>query len=139
VPSVSTELPSVIRAAIDQFAARVVVFVTLGVWSNLRAAPQDGGTPVKTGYARACWIPSVGQSSGATGGSPNAVSQAPAQGGASEVRRFRMSDGQAFVTSACAYVQRLNDGWSAQAPSGFVDAAVAKAVNATETAFGGEQ
>lgn len=137
-PTVVTTLPSVVRDALDRTVERVVTFVTLEAWSNLRDPPQSGGTPVKTGFARASWIPSVGESSSLDGGSKQSVSDAPAQRGAAEVMTYHLSQGAAFVTTNVWYVALLNDGSSAQAPAGFVDSAVARAVNAVENAFGGK-
>lgn len=136
---VFTELPSVVAQAVARVAEKAVKFVTLEVQANLQSAPQEGGTPVKTGYARASWIPSIAQPSLATGGSKQAVNPAIAEAGAASVLTYRLGMGAVFVSNNVPYILKLNAGHSRQAPAGFVDAAVERAVGATERAFGGGQ
>lgn len=136
--TVVTELPSVVVDALEEAVETVVKYVTLETWSNLREPPQAGGTPVDTGFARASWVPSVGQGSSAVGGSRQVVSDAAAQQGAAQVMVYKLFQGQAFVTTNVDYVAKLNGGSSQQAPAGFVDSAVARAVNTIESAFGGK-
>lgn len=136
-PDTITELPSVIRQVVERIAEKAVKFVTLEVHANLQSAPQEGGTPVKTGFARASWIPSVGVANPAVGGSRQAVNIGHSEAGAAQVLTFKLSDGVTFVTNNCPYILVLNAGHSRQAPAGFVDSAVERAVNAAEQAFGG--
>jgi hypothetical protein len=138
-PDVVTEIPSVISRAIERLTEKVVKFVTLEVQANLQAAPQEGGTPVKTGFARASWIPSVGQATDRVAGSRQAVNIGPSEAGAAEVMMYRLNQGAVFVSNNAPYIMKLNAGYSRQAPAGFVDNAIAQACNAASNAFGGGQ
>lgn len=88
-----------------------------------------------TGWARANWVPAIGASldrdlSNTPGTSQAATSarvqQQTALGAVAST--YRLSRGAVFVTNNVPYIGRLNDGSSKQAPSGFVQFAVAKAV-----------
>lgn len=94
------------------------------------------GTPVDTGRARSNWqvnldAPAAGTrdayvpgKEGSTKG-PNA--QAAIDQGSSVISRYK--GGQVIhITNNLAYIGRLNEGWSAQAPAGFVEAAVLSGV-----------
>lgn len=90
-------------------------------------------TPVDTGRARANW--SVG-----LGGPPDSGNEepfAPGQGGntaaanataAIDAGRAAMEDREPeqdiYISNNVPYIQRLNEGWSAQAPAGFIQSAV---------------
>lgn len=136
-PDVSTDQPSVIDALIERVVEKVVKFVTLECHANLIAAPSDGGTPIDTGFARASWMPAVGEMNPAVAGSRENVDGTAAQNGVNQIMMYHLGQGMAFVTSSVPYILKLNDGHSQQAPAGFVDAAVVRAVNSVESAFGG--
>ena len=80
-------------------------------------------TPVDTGRARSNWIPSLN--------SPDYrivdINQKPDL--AAAVANMKPTD-TIFITNSLPYIRRLNDGYSAQAPAGFVQAAVQSAVSA---------
>jgi len=93
-------------------------------------------TPVDTGRARSNWQVSVGAAeteaipaySEGEGGSTGAANAQAAldQGRAAVAGR---GQGQTiFITNNLPYIGRLNDGYSAQAPAGFVQTAVQTAV-----------
>lgn len=88
-------------------------------------------TPVDTGHARANWVPSVGAPHvgeadvvrvGSTIGSSAHAS------GVAEVLRFKLGDGDLWVSNAAPYIEILNYGWSDQAPRMFIEAAVERAI-----------
>jgi hypothetical protein len=98
-------------------------------------------TPVDTGRARSNWLvevdapaagtrePYVPGSKLGTGERDNL--QGALDQGAGVVGRFDVKRNQSIhITNNLPYIQRLNDGWSAQAPAGFVEAAVQAAVRA---------
>jgi hypothetical protein len=126
-----TENINVIIGEIDEaVAVRVVRKITLDVTANLIQT-----TPVDTGWARANWVPRLGGPS--TGTAPNpgegsGVSAASAQqsaGQAAVAARYNsLNNGRVYVSNNVPYIGRLNEGHSAQAPAGFVQAAVKKAV-----------
>lgn len=100
-------------------------------------------TPVDTGRARSNWIVSLQApilderepySPGERLGKSERANAAAAieQG----VGRITVAaPGQTiFISNNVSYIGRLNDGWSAQAPSGFVQSAVMRAVNSVRGA-----
>lgn len=105
-----------IMAALERRVEQAVARVAVNVTHELVAT-----TPVDTGWARANWIPAVGSPARGTGQSRQAA-------GLAEVVAFKLADGQAFVSNNVPYIRRLNGGSSKQAPSNFVEHAVAKGV-----------
>lgn len=119
-----------IIADLDRYTEGEVTALTLEVTSRLREV-----TPRDTGWARSNWVPSIGSPAPSLPqpeGRPTAgdVAKAAARSaqGEAEVLNFRMENGATFVTNGVPYLPRLNDGWSAQAPQGFVQQVVDEAV-----------
>lgn len=100
---------------------REMVALAAEVQSNLIA-----DTPVDTGWARANWVVTVGQPAQQAIGSKAAVTQAAAAGAV--LANYTFEQGSIFLTNNVQYIQRLNDGWSAQAPTLFVQAAIERAL-----------
>lgn len=87
------------------------------------------GTPVDTGRARANWQATIGEETfdeldevDPSGAATIAKAQA--------VLESRKSEQTIHLTNNVKYVPRLNEGWSAQAPAGFVQEAVNVGINA---------
>lgn len=87
------------------------------------------GTPVDTGRARANWQATIGEETfdeldevDQSGASTMAKAQA--------VLESRKPEQTIHLTNNVKYVPRLNEGWSAQAPAGFVQEAVNVGINA---------
>ncbi len=86
-------------------------------------------TPVDTGWARANWIPSIGESFESTSGSKQAVTSSRQEAGVADVlANYSLKRGNLFITNNVPYITMLNEGSSAQAPSGFVQQSIARAV-----------
>lgn len=112
---------------LERFAERVIVKITLDVHANLVEA-----TPVDTGWAQNNWVPELGVRQGPPAPNPG--------GGAAGGAAARMQAGVATVVAGYSfpdkvsnanrvpYIRRLNDGHSAQAPRGFVQEAIRKAL-----------
>lgn len=87
-------------------------------------------TPVDTGRARANWTVSIGspatESFEFTGGEGAATNQALSQG-RSAVSSFKLGRGPIFIANNLPYIQLLEDGYSAQAPSGMLASGLAAA------------
>lgn len=121
---------------LSAFTGRVVSRLGVAAHAELVKAPSEGGTPVDTGWARANWVPSIGTPFEGIAGSRESaedgrVDQGPAQQGLARVAAaYRIRQGPVFVSNNVPYVPRLNDGHSRQAPSGFVQAAIERAVRA---------
>lgn len=83
-------------------------------------------TPVDTGRARSNWQAELDAPAGGTvatlggGAAQQSIDKAQAV-----IQQYN-GDGNSsiHITNNLPYIGRLNDGWSAQAPSGFVEAAV---------------
>lgn len=119
-----------IIAELDRFAARIVTKITLDCTANLIET-----TPIDTGWARSNWVPSVGDGTGPAqpASKPGPAEVAGAQGQqqaglASVLAGYRISLGRVTIANGVPYIQRLNDGHSQQAPAGFVQRAIEKAV-----------
>lgn len=116
-----------IDAAVDQVAKRIV----LGSVAELVKAPSEGGTPVDTGHARSNWIPSVGRPVTTVAGSREAVTFGAQAQGIAAVAGRKPEDAyqRIYIQNNVPYIQQLNFGHSQQAPAGFVEAGIARAVD----------
>ena len=94
-------------------------------------------TPVDTGRARSNWIVSLGSAvtderppyaEGEGLGKGEAANAAAAMAQGQQVIGQRRPGTDIFISNNVRYIGKLNDGWSAQAPSGFVQAAIKRAV-----------
>ena len=114
-----------VLAELDETVAKTCVELAVNVTAELIER-----TPVDTGWARANWIPSLGAPSTAggtaTGGGADTIAQ---ESGQAEVLGFKLEHEAIYVTNNAPYIGRLNDGWSDQAPAGFVEAAIDKVVS----------
>lgn len=91
-------------------------------------------TPVDTGSAKRSWLAGVNQSPTALFNLPDDsdVSLAEAQAieqGASTINGAKGFD-TIYIVNNQPYIERLNDGWSQQSPSGYVDRIIAQEVAA---------
>lgn len=140
-------------ADLRQFAGRIRVMgkrleENADALTRKTALAVDGAvviaTPVDEGRARSNWqvnldgpaqgtIPAYepGQE-GSTGG---ANSRAAVEQGKSVIGQYKGGTGSAIhITNNLPYIKRLNDGWSGQAPAGFVEKAVLVGVAAVQGA-----
>ena len=116
----------VILAALIKVAEDTTKQVALDVTANLI---ED--TPRDTSWARNNWIPNIGNKLRKPAGDPDNVAGANASLNASVIEvatTYRISRGSIFITSNVPYIQALNNGSSTQAPSGFVQIAIANAL-----------
>lgn len=114
-------------------AAQIVKFITLAIDRKLRSNPNRGGTPVDTGHARANWVPSVSEPHT---GVVDGVSSGTHDAGVIAVLSYKLADGPCFVTNNVPYILNLNDGSSTQQPAGFIERAIAEAVQDARDKFG---
>lgn len=88
------------------------------------------GTPVDTGRARANWIAQIGSASDAVlpePASPLGATQASLDNAENIIRGY-LAGSSIHLTNNLPYIQRLNDGYSRQAPANFVENAILLAV-----------
>ncbi len=80
------------------------------------------GTPVDTGRARGNWQCTTGSMAGGTVENLDKTGSATIAAMISEVSGWTPKDDlPAFITNNLPYIQRLNEGWSKQAPAHFVE------------------
>lgn len=125
----------VVVKSLEGFIDKVMKKLTLDIVANLVTAPDTGyGTPVDTGWARANWVPQIGAPKTTTEGTREAaeagnVSIAGQQAGVAKVvTGYRRDQGPIYISNNVPYILRLNEGYSKQAPKGFIQNAIAKAV-----------
>lgn len=125
MPGPQQQIPKVIRQ-LESVAEQVIKKIAFDVTANLVRAPSEGGTPVDTGWARANWIVNIGSALILPVGSPEAVPAAGITAGV--VASYKLFQGPVYISNNVPYISRLNRGHSQQAPAGFVQAAIRKAV-----------
>jgi len=82
-------------------------------------------TPVDTGRARGNWNASIGEPDFTTSETTSAA--ATIAKASAVVRGFELSEGASFyVSNGLPYIERLEEGYSAQAPNGMVRVTVAE-------------
>lgn len=125
----------VILRALDRVASQVIRKLALDITAELKKAPSSGGTPVDTGWARANWLTTVATPATAPLGTREAVPTA--NPGLGQVLAYRTTgQGPVYISNNVPYIGRLNDGYSKQAPAGFVPAAIGRAVRTTVGSVG---
>jgi hypothetical protein len=128
-----------IVADLDLYTRGEVVALALNMDANLRSSPPLG-TPVDTGWARANWLPSVGEpmivEAGLRSPEPGQVAARADEGqqGLNNLLAWRLEEGPIFDTNNVPYIGVLNAGHSSQSPPGFVQNALEQAVKETESA-----
>ena len=117
----------VIIDGLNDTSETVIKRLTLDVTSNLIET-----NPVDTGWSKANWVPSIGapliNASISGTGNISTATATQSQGIANIVTQYTLDKGDVFVTNNVPYVPKLNDGHSNQAPAGFIQRAILKAV-----------
>ena len=117
-----------ILRGVGEFTGRLVTRITLDINADLIMH-----TPVDTGWARANWVPRIGQPFEGTSGTRPAAGSTFSGGaeqaaGQAAVLGYKLSKGLVHVTNNVPYIEALNDGHSPQEPAGFVQRAIARAL-----------
>lgn len=120
---------SIVVAAIDGAVSAASRDLALEIHANLVAAPSEGGTPVDTGWARANWRVGIGTSIRGTVGTKSSVNFGPQQADLARLLSYRTGQGKLRISNSVPYIRRLNEGSSSQAPAGFIEAAIRRAVD----------
>ena len=90
-------------------------------------------TPVDTGWARASWIPSIGEPADSPSGSRDSFTTGQQELGMAQVAtQYTLSEGPIFITNNVPYIEKLNEGSSPQAPAGFIETAIKQSIEAAE-------
>ena len=122
MPDEAQQVRAIVRG-MEAATAKAVIRVSLDLTSNL-----IGSTPVDTGWARANWVPRSGAPFEGTNGEPGSSGAGAQATGQAEVAGFTLRKGAVYVTNNVPYIERLNEGYSPQASAGFVQRAIAQAV-----------
>lgn len=99
--------------------------VALDIHANL---VED--TPVDTGWARSNWVAQLRDFFKGVVGSPKSIDPATGISSAKKIAGWKSGQGPIFISNNVPYIGRLNNGSSDQAPAGFVEKAIQRAVNA---------
>lgn len=128
----------VITDRLDEVTATVVSSLGVNVTAELIEE-----TPVDTGWARANWVPTIGTPDvfnadleGFEPGPGLVSSRASVQSSAVGVVATTYkhpSQGPIFVSNNVPYILSLNDGSSDQAPSGFVQNSIVRAIKSLDS------
>lgn len=86
-------------------------------------------TPVDTGRARGNWQVEVGQAPAGELATTDKGGGGTIAAGKAVIDGYKGGSG-IYITNNLPYIERLNEGWSAQAPAGFVEQAVNVGVQA---------
>lgn len=118
----------IIVGGLEQFSERQIIQLSLEVTANLIET-----TPVDLGWARANWVPTIGQPYDQDVGYANdsadvgAARRKQAEGRIA-LRGYKLTKGPIFVSNNVPYILSLNEGSSQQAPAGFVQMAINAAI-----------
>lgn len=116
----------IVVKALNGLTEQMVKKITLSATANLI---ED--TPRDTGWARANWVPTIGAPKGDVVGTSDKVSIGDQQSGIARIATgYKLPLGRVFISNNVPYIGRLNDGSSKQAPAGFVQAAIFRAIRA---------
>lgn len=112
---------------LEIFVERLITKITLDIIANLTET-----TPVDSGWARANWIPGLGLSDVPPAPQPKDRLTGSAEGAkaaaiSSVISGYRFP-GILQIGNGVPYIGRLNDGHSQQAPAGFVQRGINKAL-----------
>lgn len=100
--------------------------------ANLRRSPDQGGTPVDTGHARANWVPAIGAPH-----SGEVADDSSHDAGVASVLAYALGQGPLFVSNSAPYINALNYGHSKQAPSMFIERCIDEALQTMKQQLAG--
>lgn len=90
-------------------------------------------TPVDTGRARGNWQVEVGQAPSGELATTDKGGGSTIAAGKAAIESYKGEAGGIYITNNLPYIERLNEGWSKQAPAGFVETAVNVGVQAIQS------
>lgn len=126
---VDPQIPRILKSLFS-VAEQIIKKVALDIVANLVKAASEGGTPVDTGWARANWLVNIGTPFLAPIGTRESVPQAGT--GVASIATYKLGP-PVFISNNVPYITRLNEGSSQQAPRGFVQAAILRALTGLST------
>lgn len=120
----------VVVQSLDRFTEKLVKRLALNVTANLIET-----TPVDTGWARANWVPKIGNPRTRTAGTRVAaengqIDRSPQANGQLAILGYKLGP-SIFISNNVPYIKKLNAGSSRKAPAAFVQSAILRAVKQT--------
>jgi hypothetical protein len=94
-------------------------------------------TPIDTGMAKSNWQVGINQpptgvipsrAPGTFGSTFNAVNSYTISAGQQVIGTLNSPSDRIYITNSLPYINKLNDGWSLQAPQGFVENAIVRGI-----------
>lgn len=89
-------------------------------------------TPIKTGFARSNWVAGFSVIETTVGSKEGVDSSRYVSSLAAIATWNPLSNATLYISNPVPYMGRLNNGWSSQAPSGFIEAAIERAQASAE-------
>jgi len=127
-----TDPLEIVLEDMDRFIARETVGVLFEITAQLIES-----TPLRDGWARSQWVPRINRPFRANLRDINPTAgQISSRASASQsdlftiAASYTLDAGPLFVSNNVPYIGRLNDGHSTQAPPGYIQLAVLRAVGA---------
>ncbi len=111
----------------------VVKATLLEIDANLRRSPDQGGTPVATGWARANWVPALGSPHRGEVPADDSAHDA----GVASILKFVLGQGPLYESNSAPYINSLNYGHSKQAPAMFIERCVDEALQTMQQQLAG--
>lgn len=112
-----------IKLELEEFTEGIIKEITVNATAELIEE-----TPVKTSWARSNWVPNIGNPKEEVVGTPENPNAFEQESGVANVLAYYKLPATVFISNNVPYITRLNEGSSTQAPAGFVQSAIAKAV-----------
>jgi len=131
------QIDSIIKG-LNDVATQIIRKLALDIVANLVKAASEGGTPVDTGWARSNWLINIGSPITTPAGEygPAPASTAALSAGQGSMLLYSVHQGPVWISNNVPYIVFLNEGSSKQAPAGFVQAAIERAVRGIRTIAG---
>lgn len=89
-------------------------------------------TPVDTGRARGNWQVEIGSPASGVTDSLDPSGAGAVREGKGVIESYKGDKNGIYITNNLPYIERLNQGWSKQAPAGFVEEAIQVGVSAIQ-------
>lgn len=130
-----------VKGAIEKAVQETAAQALTGVVTSTPVGNPDlwqGNAPpgYAGGHARRNWLVSIGRANEQEVPGEDASGQEAIADGIATARRFTLENTRIVLHNSAPYIKRLNDGWSSQAPAGFVEHNAERAARITARKYG---
>jgi TPP-dependent pyruvate/acetoin dehydrogenase alpha subunit len=116
-----------VQKELVDFTEKLIKKLTLAVNAQLiKDTPRD------TGWARANWIPNLNVAFTDTVGEYTRVDKSVQAAGVANIATLYRLPSLVFISNNVHYITKLNEGFSGQAPSGYVQIAISRAIKSVK-------